>query len=168
MRLKSGQLERDVRTATTADAEAIACVINAAFVVERFFKRGDRTHPGEIAELMMDGEFLVLDGEDATLDAAVFVRPTAPRGYFGMLSVKPALQGHGLARRLIDAAEDRCRRAGAYALDIYVVNLRTELPPYYRRLGYAESGTLPFPHPEEATQPCHVIVMSKGLTRADT
>ena len=48
-------------------------------------------------------------------------------------------------------------------LDIYVVNLRTELPPFYRKLGYVESGTVAFPHPDEATQPCHIIVMTKSL-----
>jgi hypothetical protein len=45
-----------------------------------------------------------------------------------------------------------------------VVDLRTELPPFYRALGYAERTTAPFPHPERATQPCHMIVMSKNLT----
>jgi ribosomal protein S18 acetylase RimI-like enzyme len=160
-------MKNEMRTATAAEAGAVARVINAAFDVERFFKRGERTSPAEVAGLMSVGEFLVLDGdsggEGQALAAAVYVRPSAPRGYFGMLSVDPSLQGRGFARQLIDAAEDRCRRAGAHVLDIYVVNLRPELLPYYRRLGYEESGTIPFPRPEEASQPCHIIVMSKAL-----
>ena len=56
----------------------------------------------------------------------------------------------------------RCRAAGRPRVKIYIVNLREELPPFYRRLGYIESGTLPFPIPEEATRPCHFIVMSKA------
>jgi hypothetical protein len=29
-------------------------------------------------------------------------------------------------------------------MDLRVVNLRVELPPFYRRLGYAETGIAPF------------------------
>jgi hypothetical protein len=49
-------------------------------------------------------------------------------------------------------------------MDIHIVNLREELPPYYRRLGYAERGTLPFSAPERASRPCHFIVMTKPLS----
>jgi GNAT superfamily N-acetyltransferase len=80
-----------------------------------------------------------------------------------MLSVSPDIQGRGLARRIVAEVEERLLLAGCHALDIYVVNLRTELPPFYRKLGYVESGTSPFPHPDEATQPCHIIVMTKSL-----
>jgi hypothetical protein len=43
------------------------------------------------------------------------------------------------------------------------VDLRTELPPFYRRLGYEQTGTAPFSDPEKATRPCHFILMSKAL-----
>jgi hypothetical protein len=49
-------------------------------------------------------------------------------------------------------------------VDISVVDLRTELPPFYRRLGYVETGTAPFPDPAKAKRPCHFILMSKPLT----
>jgi hypothetical protein len=54
------------------------------------------------------------------------------------------------------------RTAGCRAVDIRVVNLRTELPPIYRRLGYLETGIQPFEDPR-ASQPCHFILMSKPL-----
>ena len=38
-----------------------------------------------------------------------------------------------------------------------------ELPPFYRRFGYAEAGTRPFLDTERATGPCHFIVMTKAL-----
>jgi ribosomal protein S18 acetylase RimI-like enzyme len=152
-----------MRIATPNDADALAQLINQAFAVEMFFKRGDRTSPDDVRSLMRDGEFFVHDREDGSPAACVFVKRTNGRGYFGMLSVAPDLQGRGLARQIIAEVEDRLRRAGCDALDIYVVNLRTELPPFYRKLGYAESGTTAFPHPDEATQPCHIIVMTKSL-----
>jgi GNAT superfamily N-acetyltransferase len=76
----------------------------------------------------------------------------------------PAQHGKGLGRTLVEAAEARFRRAGCRAVDISVVDLRTELPPFYRRLGYVETGTAPFPDPDKATRPCHFILMSKPLT----
>ena len=85
------------------------------------------------------------------------------RAYFGMLSIDPARQRQGAGRRLIDAVEARARERGCRFMDIHIVNLREELPPYYRRLGYVESGTLPFSEPERASRPCFFIVMTKRL-----
>ena len=85
------------------------------------------------------------------------------RGYFGLLAVDPALQRSGVGSRLIAIAEDECRSAGCRFMDLTIVNLRTELPAFYQRLGYVESGTLPFPSEQEANQPCHLVRMSKPL-----
>ena len=52
-----------IRTARPDEAPALARLINAAFVVEAFFKIGDRTSADDVAALMeAGGEFLVLDG----------------------------------------------------------------------------------------------------------
>ena len=40
---------------------------------------------------------------------------------------------------------------------------RAELPQFYRRLGYEEVGTEPFPEPERTKIPCQFVVMSKPL-----
>src|SRR5262249_15002811 len=84
------------------------------------------------------------------------------RGYFGMLSVDPARQKEGLGRRLVEIAEQRCRDAGCRIMELHAVNLRPELLPYYRRLGYVESGTAPFTS-ERLKQPAHFIIMEKPL-----
>jgi GNAT superfamily N-acetyltransferase len=160
----TGHPPDSLRTATPADAPALARVINEAFRVEAFFKAGDRTTATGVVDMMATGDFLVFDGEDGAPAACVYVTRRDGRGYFGMLSVDPRVQKRGLARRMIGAVEERCRRAGCHTIDIHVVNLRTELPPYYRSLGYVESGTLPFPDPSRATRPCHMIVMTKTLS----
>jgi GNAT superfamily N-acetyltransferase len=80
-----------------------------------------------------------------------------------MLSIEPSRQGRGLGRDLIDAAEARCREHGCRHVDIHIVNLREELPRFYRQLGYVESGTLPFSDADRASRPCHFIVMTKAL-----
>ena len=158
-----------LRVARADEAPAVAALVNAAFQVEAFFKRGDRTNPAEIVDLMQRGEFLVLDepgvaGDAGTgLAACVYARVTGDRGYFGMLSIDPGFQGRGLGRSMVAAIESRFRAQGCRAVDIHVVNLREELPPLYERFGYVISGTLPFPDDGSATQPCHFIVMTKRV-----
>ncbi len=163
-RLIDNVLVRMLRTATAADAPALARIINDAFIVEAFFKIGDRTSAEELVSLMHEGgEFLVIDAGDG-MAGCVYLRCRGDRAYFGMLSVDPAKQGQGLGRALIDAVEARARQHGCRFMDIHIVNLREELPAYYRRLGYVEQGTLPFSAPERASRPCHFIVMTKPLS----
>ena len=152
-----------IRPASFDEAPALAALITLAYRVEDFFVRGDRTDAADVGHRMQRGEFLVLEDPPGVLAGCVYVERRNERGYFGMLSVDPARQGHGLGRTLVDAAEARCRAAGYHEMEIEVVNLRTELPPFYRRLGYAEEGTRPFPADERVTQPLHYIVMTKPL-----
>jgi hypothetical protein len=48
-------------------------------------------------------------------------------------------------------------------MDLRVVNVRTELPAYYQKLGYVQSGTAPFPEHVDTLLPCHFLIMSKPL-----
>jgi ribosomal protein S18 acetylase RimI-like enzyme len=158
-----------LRVARADEAPVVAALVNAAFQVEAFFKRGDRTDTAEIRDLMQRGEFLVLDespaaGDQGTgLTACVYVRINGDRGYFGMLSIDPRFQRRGLGRSMVAAVESRFRAQGCRAVDIQVVNLREELAPFYERRGYVASGTLPFPDDGSATEPCHFIVMTKRI-----
>jgi len=153
-----------LRVAGSADAPSLAALINDAFQVEAFFKIGDRTSADEIVALMHEGEFLVLE-QGGGLAGGIYLACRGDRAYFGMLSIDPPRQRTGLGRRLIEAVEARARDRGCRVMDIHIVNLREELPAYYRRLGYAEEGTLPFSDPARATRPCHFVVMSKALSR---
>lgn len=151
-----------IRLAAGEDAAAIAGLVNHAFQVESFFAVKDRTSLEEVRELSARGAFLL--GERAgVLVGCVFVEVRGERGYFGLLSVEPSRQGEGLGRALVEAAEDHCRSAGCREMDIRVVDLRKELPPFYRRLGYEETATEPFPDPASSKLPCRFLVMSKPL-----
>jgi len=150
------------RTAQLEDAENIARLVNAAFRPERFFIDADRTNPEKVRELLQKGKFLLAE-EAGALAGCVYVEVRGERGYFGLLAVDPALQRSGLGSRLVVSAEEYCRAAGCQFMDLTIVNLRTELPGFYHRLGYVESGTLPFPSEQEANQQCHLVVMSKPL-----
>ena len=151
-----------MRTAHAADAEDIARVVNDAFRPERFFIDHDRTNPEKVRALLPKGKFLLLL-EDNELAGCVYTERHGERGYFGLLAVDPRRQKSGLGARLIAAAEQDCRDAGCRFMDLTIVNLRTELPPYYRRFGYVENGTLPFPPDQHPKMPLHLIQMSKPL-----
>lgn len=152
------------RIATPDDAAALAALISLAYRVEDFFKIGDRTDPDDVRARMKDGAFLVLDDDSGAIAGCVYVTRHGTTGYFGMLSIDPARQGQGFGSRLIAAAEAHCASQGCAEMELEVVNLRTELPPYYRRFGYIESGTRPFTDTDKASRPCHFIVMTKTLT----
>jgi GNAT superfamily N-acetyltransferase len=160
--MTQGSGEVSIRTASLDDAEKVAVLVNAAYRVEAFFKIGDRTSPDEVVNLMRSGRFLLLD-IGGQLAGAVYVETKGPLGYFGMLSIDPSRQHQGLGARLVNAAEEACRSAGCTTMELLVVNLRVELPAYYRRFGYVEQGTRAFSDPEQATMACHCIVMSKTL-----
>jgi len=150
-----------VRNGAAADAGAIAALVNQAFAVERFFVNGDRTDESEVRELMARGDFLCAEIE-GELVGCVFLERRGQRGYFGMLSVSPTRQGLGIGRLLVDRCEAFFRRAGCEAVDIKIVHLRSELPPFYRALGYSETGTAPFVD-DSLTQEAHFVLMSKPL-----
>jgi GNAT superfamily N-acetyltransferase len=151
-----------VRMAVAADAEALTAVINAAFVVEKFFIDGDRVDLEMVREFLGKGEFLIA-GDEAGVAACVYVEVRGDRGYLGLLSVDPARQKAGLGRLLVTAAEEHCRSRGCGAMDLRVVNVRTELPAFYERLGYAENGTEAFPAGEVTKMACHFVKMTKGI-----
>lgn len=151
-----------IRLAEPVDAPALARLVNDAFRSERFFIAADRTNSQKVLALMEKGTFLMLF-ENNMLAGCVYTEIRGERGYFGMLAVDPEQQRSGIGTALIKAAEDRCRSAGCRFMDLTFVNVRQELPAYYRRHGYSENGTLPFP-PEQVTKiPVHLIRMSKAL-----
>ena len=152
-----------VGIATPDQADAVATLVTLAYRVEDFLVDGDRTNPDDVREKMTHGAFLTIADPAGTLIGAVYVeiRGGGTRGYFGMLSVHPARQGEGLARRLVVAAEEYARAAGCTHMDLHVLSPRLELPAFYRHLGYVDNGTLPFDEPTKL--PTHILVMSKPL-----
>jgi len=151
-----------MRTAEPVDAPAIARLVNDAFRPERFFIDADRTNPEKVAALLEKGKFLLLF-EGGVLAGCVYTEIRGARGYFGLLAVEPQRRRAGIGARLIAAAEQHCRSAGCRFMDLTFVNVRQELPAYYRRLGYVENGALPFPADQVVKIPVHLVQMSKPL-----
>lgn len=151
-----------IRRATMADALGITALVNLAFRVEIFFVEGDRIDVQKVRGLMEKGAFLLAE-DTVGLVGCVYVELRGERGYFGLLAVEQSRQRRGLGRRLALEAEEYARAAGCLVMDIMTVNVRTELPPIYHKMGYVETGTAPFPSDVRSKLPCHFVVMSKPL-----
>jgi ribosomal protein S18 acetylase RimI-like enzyme len=153
-----------IRLAHEADIPALAEMINAAFAIEEFLE-GTRTDSNRLAEQLQTGQILLLESASGQLQACVYTELRGERGYMGMLAVAPCAQGTGLARRLVEAAEEHFRQQGLRELEISVLSLRPELLPIYRRWGFEETGTEPFHFPRTVKNDasCHCIVMTKQL-----
>jgi len=154
------------RIAVREDAENITNIINSAFrKAEEFFIEEDRIDLKSVLNFLNTGTFILAESEGAVM-GCVYVEPGAAHdghSYLGLLSVDPARQRSGLGSLLMEAAEEHCRRQGHSFMDIKIVNLREDLPAYYRKRGYVETGTSPFPADVETKMPCHFIDMSKSL-----
>jgi GNAT superfamily N-acetyltransferase len=152
-----------IRHAEDADIAALCALINTAFRVEEAFIEGDRVNPDGVRTYMQKGKFLLAE-DAAGLAGCVYVELRGDRGYLGLLGVDPPRQGTGLGRKLMDAAENYFREVGCRAVDLRIVSARTPLPPFYRHLGYLETGTAPFAPDVPLKTPCHYILMSKALS----
>jgi len=151
-----------IRQANDTDVESLTRLINQAFQVERFFLAADRLNAGEVRARLSRGTFLLLE-DSGELVGCVYAELRGESGYIGLLSVTPERQKSGLSRVLMNAAEDFFRVHHCRLAELRIVNLRTELPPYYRHLGYQETATEKFPDEIPSILPCHFIVMSKIL-----
>lgn len=152
------------KVAEAGDIAPLVEMINTAFAVETFLE-GPRTDAVRLAETMQKGEILMAVDENGQPAATVYIERRGERVYMGLFGVDPKRQGEGLGRRLLDEAERRLSAEGVKAIDITVLNLRPELMPIYRKLGFRETGTLPF-HMDQVAKPgfeCYLIAMTKEI-----
>jgi N-acetylglutamate synthase-like GNAT family acetyltransferase len=160
--VRRGELAPSVRRAGIADFPALCRLVNRAYAVESFFVDGDRTGLAEVALLAEEGHFLVLDGIGGELAASVHLRMEDGRGRLSMLAVAPELQRRGLGHRLVAVVEATCAALGCDVVELDIVNLRDELGPWYKSLGYREIGTAPYTH-RPSRRACHFVRMEKSL-----
>lgn len=133
---------------------------------------GPRTSPEELAEIIADpARHLLVARDDGTIRACVLLWEKGDgRVYLGMLTVDPALQGSGMGKRLLAAAEDHARSAlHADRMEMQVFDRRRELLAFYDRRGYRPTGERrPFPYAEwpqagAVVDDLEFIVLEKAL-----
>lgn len=87
--------------------------------------------------------------------------------YLGMFAVSPVLQGGGIGKKLLKAADEYGQKVGAATIYMSVVSVRKELIDWYKRHGYAETGERkPFVEDEitgKHLQPLEFITLEKNI-----
>ena len=163
----------DFTLAVVSDADAISLfrLVNTAYIVESgndgvAFKNCERyVNIAEVHELLRESVVIkAVDKTSGTLLGMIAYQIT-PGGscYFGPFAVAPEAQGRGIGRSLRNHVEKVGRQAGCTHLEITVVNVRDDILPMYRKDGFVEVGTGPFPDPWKVTRPVHFLVMHKKL-----
>ena len=162
-RISGGVTAVEFRTATNSDAKHVVDLINSAFRrAESFIIDRDRIDLDSVQSLFAKGEFLVAEDDDE-LAACVYLELRGERAYLGLLSVSPERQKAGVGSMLMNEAERRCAQAGCRFMDLKIIDLRKDNHAFYKRRGYVETGTEPFPPELETKLPCHFVNMSKPL-----
>jgi GNAT superfamily N-acetyltransferase len=152
-----------LRIAETADADRLMDLINSAFrQAESFIIDRDRVDLEMVLSLLAKGEFLVA-GDEVAFAGCVYLERRGERAYLGLLSVDPARQKSGVGSMLMREAELHCAKAGCRFMDLRIIDLRKDNHAFYKRRGYVETGTKPFPSDLTTKVPCHFVNMSKSL-----
>lgn len=142
----------NIAFASVADIPAIKNLLNNAYRGEAS-KQGWTTEAHLIAGDIRTDEalllnvieregsiFLVYKDEEQKIIGCVNLQEHNDKLYLGMFSVSPQLQGGGIGKKLLLAAEEYARHVEKRSIYMSVITLRTELINWYMRHGYADTG----------------------------
>ncbi|MBS4064795.1 MAG: GNAT family N-acetyltransferase [Chitinophagaceae bacterium] len=165
--------------ATIEDAEAIVSLLNSAYrgepsrqgwTTEANLIAGDvRTDAASVQKVLQTNGSVILKccDDDGNMVGTVNLQQHGPKMYLGMFAVSPQLQGKGIGKQLLEAAEIHTRNAGCVAIYMHVVSVRTELIEWYKRHGYRDTGERKPFHEDGLTgrhlQPLEFAVLEKEV-----
>ena len=141
-----------VTVATLADAAAVTTLLNNAYrgetskqgwTTEAHLIEGNvRTSEGEVKKAMQQPGSVMLKftNDEQQLIGCVNLQQHGNKIYLGMLSVSPQLQGAGIGKQLLKAAEEYALQVECNAVYMTVISVRTELINWYQRYGYKDTG----------------------------
>ena len=122
---------------------------------------GIRTDPDSLKILINEPDSVVLKytGDTGLLQGCVYLKQKSNQLYLGMLTVSPDLQGKGIGKKLLEAAELHASNIGCHSIIMTVISVRKELIAWYIRHGYQLTGaTEPFPSDQKFGLPKHPLV----------
>lgn len=139
-----------IKQAELQDATVLTTLVNSAYrgevsrqgwTTEADLLDGTRIDDAAICELInKPGTTLLKYEENTTILGCVELRKENDTLYLGMLSVKPDIQGKGIGRKLLKAAESFAIEQGCTTLFMTVISVRKELIDWYIRHDYRLTG----------------------------
>lgn len=136
--------------AVLADASALNQLVNSAYrgdtsrqgwTTEADLLDGTRIDEAALRELIEKPNTVILTYREAgKLLGCVELRLQEGKLYLGMLSVKPDIQGKGVGKKLMQAAEDYAAQQNLNTIMMTVISVRKELIDWYIRHGYQLTG----------------------------
>lgn len=143
--------------ATEADSLALKDLLNIAYrgeaskqgwTTEAELIAGDKRTDDATLKNVMDqtgSVFLKYTNAEQEITGCVNLQLHDQKIYLGMFSVLPHLQGAGIGKEILKAAEEYALHKNCLAIYMSVISLRTELINWYVRHGYADTGKrIPF------------------------
>ena len=145
------------RPALKQDAAYIAQMVNSAYrgdssrtgwTTEADLLTGTRINAEEVCNLLeADNSVILLCLQNEEIIGCVHLEKTLDAAYLGLFVVKPGLQGGGIGKQFMQAAEHLVQAQwGVKKMWMTVISVRKELIAYYERRGYRQNGKIkPFP-----------------------
>ena len=167
-----------IEKALMSDAAELDKLVNSAYrgesskqgwTTEADLLDGTRTDASAIQDVMETPNTTVLKYvEQNSILGCVELRKDAEKLYLGMLSVTPNLQGKGLGKELLKAAEVEAKKQDCTIIYMTVISVRKELIEWYVRHGYRLTGkTKPFsfndPRFGQPKQKLEFVVLEKSI-----
>lgn len=145
-------LNQNISIATMADITAIKNLLDSAYrgdiskqgwTTEAHLIGGDtRTDESSLQQVfeLPGSVFLKYIDDNQQITGCVNLQQHADKIYLGMFSVSPQLQGAGIGKQLLKAAEEYAVYKQCNAIYMTVISVRTELVDWYKRHGYTDTG----------------------------
>lgn len=151
--VKAKSRDMTILLATPDDIPALVQLVNTAYrgegqdagwTNESHLIEGPRTSAEDLLGLMNEPDSVILKyvTGDGVIAGCVLLQIQGDQVYLGMLSVSPLLQGKGIGKAFLRAAEDFALSFGCSAVQMTVITLREDLLAWYERHGYKRTGEL--------------------------
>lgn len=169
---------KQIIPATLEDASTLDVLVNSAYrgesgkqgwTTEADLIEGTRTDVSGLKEIIKKPGTTVLKYvENNKILACVELARTENKLYLGMLTVSPLLQGKGIGKELLYAAEQEALKQNCDTIFMQVISLRKELIDWYLRHGYVDTNERkPFltTHPRlgQPKQQLEFVVLEKKI-----
>jgi ribosomal protein S18 acetylase RimI-like enzyme len=139
-----------ITKAVIEDAPALNKLVNSAYrgdssrqgwTTEADLLDGTRIDTHAIEELIKTpGTTLLKYVEEGEILGCVELKKNESKLYLGMLTVRPHLQGKGIGKELLKAAEAEAKNQNCASIFMTVISVRKELIDWYMRHGFHLTG----------------------------